>query len=289
MNRKKEVWVIAISMFLVACFLVADGQVGTQENADQMRLRAELQRLERELKRISNPEQFNLEEDFQQQKESFQQQKDAPSRVREIQQRIGKVQGIQLQSRGKESIPTKEQLDKIIAALRIEINEASKPIEKVSELAPDSEELRMLRRRLSYKKRVLRWRISQLNWLETQEKKQLQRLDSEENKTPTLAKQIEVVFDNPSIDPMKFNQLEDTSFHNLQQLEFFALSHVSANYALEIVRPFLTPENIAISVDLHTNTLIVRDVPKVLIDIDQIIAYIDINTDKQDKRQIPDD
>ena len=149
MNRKKEVWVIAISMFLVACFLVADGQVGTQENADQMRLRAELQRLERELKRISNPEQFNLEEDFQQQKESFQQQKDAPSRVREIQQRIGKVQGIQLQSRGKESIPTKEQLDKIIAALRIEINEASKPIEKVSELAPDSEELRMLRRRLS--------------------------------------------------------------------------------------------------------------------------------------------
>ena len=209
MNRKKEVWVIAISMFLVACFLVADGQVGTQENADQMRLRAELQRLERELKRISHPEQFNLEEDFQQQKESFQ-QKDAPSRVREIQQRIGKVQGIQLQSRGKESIPTKEQLDKIIAALRIEINEASKPIEKVSELAPDSEELRMLRRRLSYKKRVLRWRISQLNWLETQEEKQLQRLDSEENKTPTLTKQIEVVFDNTSIDPMKFNQLEDT-------------------------------------------------------------------------------
>ena len=88
---------------------------------------------------------------------------------------------------------------------------------------------------------------------------------------------------------MEFNQPEDTSFHNLQQLEFFALSHVSANYALEIVRPFLTPENIAISVDLHTNTLIVRDVPKVLIDIDQIIAYIDINTDKQDKRQIPDD
>jgi len=157
-------------MFLVACFLIADGPVGTQESADQIRLRAELQRLERELKRISNPEQFNLEEDFQQQKESFQ-QKDAPSRVREIQQRIGKVQGIQLQSRGKASIPTKEQLDKIIAALRIEINEASKPIEKVSELAPDSEELRMLRRRLSYKKRVLRWRISQLNWLETQEKK----------------------------------------------------------------------------------------------------------------------
>ena len=225
MSRKKEVWVIAISMFLVACFLVADGQVGTQENADQMRLRAELQRLERELKRISNPEQFNLEE-------SFQQQKDAPSRVREIQQRIGKVQGIQLQSRGKESIPTKEQLDKIIAALRIEINEASKPIEKVSELAPDSEELRMLRRRLSYKKRVLRWRISQLNWLETQDEKQLQRLDSEENKTPTLTKQIEVVFDNPSVDPMEFNQPEDTSFHNLQQLEFFVLSHVSANYAL---------------------------------------------------------
>ena len=282
MSRKKEVWVIAISMFLVACFLIADGLVGTQENADQMRLRAELQRLERELKRISNPEQFNLEE-------SFQQQKDAPSRVREIQQRIGKVQGIQLQSRGKESIPTKEQLDKIIAALRIEINEASKPIEKVSELAPDSEELRMLRRRLSYKKLVLRWRISQLNWLETQEEKQLQRLDSEENTTPTLTKQIEVVFDNPSVDPMEFNQPEDTSFHNLQQLEFFVLSHVSANYALEIVRPFLTPENIAISVDLHTNTLIVRDVPKVLIDIDQIIAYIDINTDKQDKRQIPDD
>ena len=289
MNRKKEVWVIAISMFLVACFLVADGQVGTQENADKIRLRAELQRLERELKRISNPEQFNLEEDFQQQKESFQQQKDAPSRVREIQQRIGKVQGIQLQSRGKESIPTKEQLDKIIAALRIEINEASKPIEKVSELAPDSEELRMLRRRLSYKKRVLRWRISQLNWLETQEKKQLQQLDPEAEKTPTLTKQIEVVSDKSRIDPIKFNQLQETSFHSLQQLEFFSLSYVSANYALEVVEPFLTPKNTAISIDLNTNTLIVRDLPKILIDIDQIIAYIDVNTDKKSERQTPDD
>ena len=282
MSRKIAVWEVAISIFLVTGFLMADGQADIEGNTDQLRLRAELQRLESELKRISNPEQLEVEENFQQ-------QKDTPARVREIQQRIGKIQGIQSQSGRKVSVPTKEQLDKIIANLRVEINKANKPIEKVAELAPGSEELRMLRRRLSHKKRVLHWRISQRNWLETQEEKKLQQLDPEGEKTSPSSEQIEVVLDELSIDPTEFNQSEDTSFHNRQQLEFFSLNYVSADYALDVVEPFLTPGNIAVSVDLNTNTLIVRDVPKVLIDIDQIIAHIDINTDKQNKRQIPDD
>ncbi|HIA66818.1 TPA: hypothetical protein EYN98_12295 [Candidatus Poribacteria bacterium] len=282
MSRKIEVWEVAISIFLVTGFLMADGQADIEGNTDQLRLRAELQRLESELKRISNPEQLEVEENFQQ-------QKDTPARVREIQQRIGKIQGIQSQPGRKVSVPTKEQLDKIIANLRVEINKANKPIEKVAELAPGSEELRMLRRRLSHKKRVLHWRISQRNWLETQEEKKLQQLDPEGEKTSPSSEQIEVVLDELSIDPTEFNQSEDTSFHNRQQLEFFSLNYVSADYALDVVEPFLTPGNIAVSVDLNTNTLIVRDVPKVLIDIDQIIAHIDINTDKQNKRQIPDD
>ena len=282
MSRKIEVWEVAISIFLVTGFLMADGQADIEGNTDQLRLRAELQRLESELKRISNPEQLEVEENFQQ-------QKDTPARVREIQQRIGKIQGIQSQSGRKVSVPTKEQLDKIIANLRVEINKANKPIEKVAELAPGSEELRMLRRRLSHKKRVLHWRISQRNWLETQEEKKLQQLDPEGEKTSPSSEQIEVVLDELSIDPTEFNQSEDTSFHNRQQLEFFSLNYVSADYALDVVEPFLTPGNIAVSVDLNTNTLIVRDIPKVLIDIDQIIAHIDINTDKQNKRQIPDD
>lgn len=282
MSRKIEVWEVAISIFLVTGFLMADGQADIEGNTDQLRLRAELQRLESELKRISNPEQLEVEENFQQ-------QKDTPARVREIQQRIGTIQGIQSQPGRKVSVPTKEQLDKIIANLRVEINKANKPIEKVAELAPGSEELRMLRRRLSHKKRVLHWRISQRNWLETQEEKKLQQLDPEGEKTSPSSEQIEVVLDELSIDPTEFNQSEDTSFHNRQQLEFFSLNYVSADYALDVVEPFLTPGNIAVSVDLNTNTLIVRDVPKVLIDIDQIIAHIDINTDKQNKRQIPDD
>ena len=282
MSRKIEVWEVAISIFLVTGFLMADGQADIEGNTDQLRLRAELQRLESELKRISNPEQLEVEENFQQ-------QKDTPARVREIQQRIGKIQGIQSQPGRKVSVPTKEQLDKIIANLRVEINKANKPIEKVAELAPGSEELRMLHRRLSHKKRVLHWRISQRNWLETQEEKKLQQLDPEGEKTSPSSEQIEVVLDELSIDPTEFNQSEDTSFHNRQQLEFFSLNYVSADYALDVVEPFLTPGNIAVSVDLNTNTLIVRDVPKVLIDIDQIIAHIDINTDKQNKRQIPDD
>ncbi|HIO46799.1 TPA: hypothetical protein EYN23_05505 [Candidatus Poribacteria bacterium] len=282
MSRKIAVWEVAISIFLVTGFLMADGQADIEGNTDQLRLRAELQRLESELKRISNPEQLEVEENFQQ-------QKDTPARVREIQQRIGKIQGIQSQPGRKVSVPTKEQLDKIIANLRVEINKANKPIEKVAELAPGSEELRMLRRRLSHKKRVLHWRISQRNWLETQEEKKLQQLDPEGEKTSPSSEQIEVVLDELSIDPTEFNQSEDTSFHNRQQLEFFSLNYVSADYALDVVEPFLTPGNIAVSVDLNTNTLIVRDVPKVLIDIDQIIAHIDINTDKQNKRQIPDD
>ena len=282
MSRKIEVWEVAISIFLVTGFLMADGQADIEGNTDQLRLRAELQRLESELKRISNPEQLEVEENFQQ-------QKDTPARVREIQQRIGKIQGIQSQPGRKVSVPTKEQLDKIIANLRVEINKANKPIEKVAELAPGSEELRMLRRRLSHKKRVLHWRISQRNWLETQEEKKLQQLDPEGEKTSPSSEQIEIVLDELSIDPTEFNQSEDTSFHNRQQLEFFSLNYVSADYALDVVEPFLTPGNIAVSVDLNTNTLIVRDVPKVLIDIDQIIAHIDINTDKQNKRQIPDD
>ena len=282
MSRKIAVWEVAISIFLVTGFLMADGQADIEGNTDQLRLRAELQRLESELKRISNPEQLEVEENFQQ-------QKDTPARVREIQQRIGKIQGIQSQPGRKVSVPTKEQLDKIIANLRVEINKANKPIEKVAELAPGSEELRMLRRRLSHKKRVLHWRISQRNWLETQEEKKLQQLDPEGEKTSPSSEQIEVVLDELSIDPTEFNQSEDTSFHKRQQLEFFSLNYVSADYALDVVEPFLTPGNIAVSVDLNTNTLIVRDVPKVLIDIDQIIAHIDINTDKQNKRQIPDD
>ena len=282
MSRKIAVWEVAISIFLVTGFLMADGQADIEGNTDQLRLRAELQRLESELKRISNPEQLEVEENFQQ-------QKDTPVRVREIQQRIGKIQGIQSQPGRKVSVPTKEQLDKIIANLRVEINKANKPIEKVAELAPGSEELRMLHRRLSHKKRVLHWRISQRNWLETQEEKKLQQLDPEGEKTSPSSEQIEVVLDELSIDPTEFNQSEDTSFHNRQQLEFFSLNYVSADYALDVVEPFLTPGNIAVSVDLNTNTLIVRDVPKVLIDIDQIIAHIDINTDKQNKRQIPDD
>ena len=282
MNRKIEVWEVAISIFLVTGFLMADGQADIEGNTDQLRLRAELQRLESELKRISNPGQLEVEENFQQ-------QKDTPVRVREIQQRIGKIQGIQSQPGRKVSVPTKEQLDKIIANLRVEINKANKPIEKVAELAPGSEELRMLRRRLSHKKRVLHWRISQRNWLETQEEKKLQQLDPEGEKTSPSSEQIEVVLDELSIDPTEFNQSEDTSFHNRQQLEFFSLNYVSADYALDVVEPFLTPGNIAVSVDLNTNTLIVRDVPKVLINIDQIITHIDINTDKQNKRQIPDD
>jgi hypothetical protein len=88
MSRKIEVWEVAISIFLVAGFLMADGQADIEGNTDQLRLRAELQRLESELKRISNPEQLEVEENFQQ-------QKDTPARVREIQQRIGKIQGIQ--------------------------------------------------------------------------------------------------------------------------------------------------------------------------------------------------
>ena len=126
-------------------------------------------------------------------------------RVREIQQRIGKIQGIQSQPGRKVSVPTKEQLDKIIANLRVEINKANKPIEKVAELAPSSEELRMLRRRLSHKKRVLHWRISQRNWLETQEEKKLQQLDPEGEKTSLSSEQIEVVLDELSIDPTEFN------------------------------------------------------------------------------------
>ena len=282
MSRKIEVWEVVISIFLVTGFLMADGQADIEGNTDQLRLRAELQRLESELKRISNPGQLEVEENFQQ-------QKDTPVRVREIQQRIGKIQGIQSQPGRKVSVPTKEQLDKIIANLRVEINKANKPIEKVAELAPSSEELRMLRRRLSHKKRVLHWRISQRNWLETQEEKKLQQLDPEGEKTSLSSEQIEVVLDELSIDPTEFNQSEDTSFHNRQQLEFFSLNYVSADYALDVVEPFLTPGNIAVSVDLNTNTLIVRDVPKVLINIDQIITHIDINTDKQNKRQIPDD
>ncbi|HIN30652.1 TPA: hypothetical protein EYN09_23785, partial [Candidatus Poribacteria bacterium] len=207
MSRKIEVWEVAISIFLVTGFLMADGQADIEGNTDQLRLRAELQRLESELKRISNPEQLEVEENFQQ-------QKDTPARVREIQQRIGKIQGIQSQPGRKVSVPTKEQLDKIIANLRVEINKANKPIEKVAELAPGSEELRMLRRRLSHKKRVLHWRISQRNWLETQEEKKLQQLDPEGEKTSPSSEQIEVVLDELSIDPTEFNQSEDTSFHN---------------------------------------------------------------------------
>ena len=39
--------------------------------------------------------------------------------------------------------------------------------------------------------------------------------------------------------------------------------------------PFLSPDNTAIVADLNTNSIIVKDLPHVLLDIDRILVYID--------------
>jgi type II secretory pathway component GspD/PulD (secretin) len=61
------------------------------------------------------------------------------------------------------------------------------------------------------------------------------------------------------------------------QLQIFPLKNIEAEAAFVIVREFITDGRGIIVPVLHTNSLIIRDTPKNLRDIETIIKHIDVS------------
>ena len=62
---------------------------------------------------------------------------------------------------------------------------------------------------------------------------------------------------------------------DLRELEFFKIHHISATSVIPIVIPFLSANDTPIVVDINTNSIIVKDLPHVLLDLDRILTYVD--------------
>jgi len=60
------------------------------------------------------------------------------------------------------------------------------------------------------------------------------------------------------------------------RLEIFVISHVKVNYLAQIVKPFLTPKVGVIVPCTYTNSIIVRDTPKILKQAAEIIKHVDV-------------
>ena len=224
------------------------GSRQSNQATDRIRLGQELHNLEKELKQLVVPPRSKANQPDEKQEK-------VQSRIREIQARIQEIRGKprtsskQLQT----SSLSREQLDAQIDALQQEINKANDAIEMIAEINPNSEELKMLKRRVAQKQRRLNglMLIAQRKHADDQSKWAQRHQESSSPKT------------------------------DLRQLEIFTLKHASAEYAAELVHPFLEKGSGVIAFDINTNSIIVKDIPEVLKDIHRILDHIDVvATDK---------
>ena len=213
------------------------------EDADELKLRRELQNLERELKQLVVPSQHKLNQ-------TDEKRKRPQSRIWEIQDQIQKLRGkLSTSLPPPQAVLSTKQLNDRIDAIQQEIDTANKAIKAIAEINPTSEELRMLKRRVAQKQRALNALI-------------IQRKRAEDQKT-SATEAVDVV----------------QAQTNPRHLEIFTLKHADAKYAAELVQPFLTKETGVIAFDINTNSLIVKDVSEVLKDLQRILKHIDV-TDK---------
>ena len=73
---------------------------------------------------------------------------------------------------------------------------------------------------------------------------------------------------------------------DLRELEFFKIHHISAKSVIPIITPFLSTNETPIVVDTNTNSIIVKDLPHVLLDLDRILTYIDQPVNIQKSSQV---
>ena len=259
-------------------------EMSEKERAD---LQSEFNRLSGELKKlgqqfgtsISLPS-MNL---FDSGKTDQQSTTETISRVQSIQNRMREIQ---------QSFPTqtrrpfplsKKQVEERIQVLQSEIEGSSKGIEELTKSNPSSDEVRILQRQMRHKKRTLNWLLGQKQRLELV-------ASSIENKS-NLQPDTSVNSDNPEPKVSPKSETDSLNHHlaetlDLRELEFFKIHHISATSVIPIITPFLSTNETPIVVDTNTNSIIVKDLPHVLLDLDRILTYIDQPVNIQKSSQV---
>ena len=259
-------------------------EISEKERAD---LQSEFNRLSGELKKlgqqfgtsISLPS-MNL---FDSGKTDQQSTTETISRVQSIQNRMREIQQ-SFPTQTRRPLPLSEkQIEERIQVLQSEIQGSSKGIEELTKSNPSSDEVRILQRQMRHKKRTLNWLLGQKQRLELV-------ASSIENKS-NLQTDTSGNSDNPEPKVSPKSETDSLNHHlaetlDLRELEFFKIHHISATSVIPIITPFLSTNETPIVVDTNTNSIIVKDLPHVLLDLDRILTYIDQPVNIQKSSQV---
>ena len=259
-------------------------EISEKERAD---LQSEFNRLSGELKKlgqqfgtsISLPS-MNL---FDSGKTDQQSTTETISRVQSIQNRMREIQQ-SFPTQTRRPLPLSEkQIEERIQVLQSEIQGSSKGIEELTKSNPSSDEVRILQRQMRHKKRTLNWLLGQKQRLELV-------ASSIENKS-NLQPDTSDNSDNPEPKVSPKSETDSLNHHlaetlDLRELEFFKIHHISATSVIPIITPFLSTNETPIVVDTNTNSIIVKDLPHVLLDLDRILTYIDQPVNIQKSSQV---
>ena len=259
-------------------------EISEKERAD---LQSEFNRLSGELKKlgqqfgtsISLPS-MNL---FDSGKTDQQSTTETISRVQSIQNRMREIQQ-SFPTQTRRPLPLSEkQIEERIQVLQSEIQGSSKGIEELTKSNPSSDEVRILQRQMRHKKRTLNWLLGQKQRLELV-------ASSIENKS-NLQPDTSGNSDNPKPKVSPKSETDSLNHHlvetlDLRELEFFKIHHISATSVIPIITPFLSTNETPIVVDTNTNSIIVKDLPHVLLDLDRILTYIDQPVNIQKSSQV---
>ena len=259
-------------------------EMSEKERAD---LQSEFNRLSGELKKlgqqfgtsISLPS-MNL---FDSGKTDQQSTTETISRVQSIQNRMREIQQ-SFPTQTRRPLPLSEkQIEERIQVLQSEIQGSSKGIEELTKSNPSSDEVRILQRQMRHKKRTLNWLLGQKQRLELV-------ASSIENKS-NLQPDTSGNSDNPKPKVSPKSETDSLNHHlvetlDLRELEFFKIHHISATSVIPIITPFLSTNETPIVVDTNTNSIIVKDLPHVLLDLDRILTYIDQPVNIQKSSQV---
>ena len=259
-------------------------EMSEKERAD---LQSEFNRLSGELKKlgqqfgtsISLPS-MNL---FDSGKTDQQSTTETISRVQSIQNRMREIQQ-SFPTQTRRPLPLSEkQIEERIQVLQSEIQGSSKGIEELTKSNPSSDEVRILQRQMRHKKRTLNWLLGQKQRLELV-------ASSIENKS-NLQTDTSGNSDNPEPKVSPKSETDSLNHHlvetlDLRELEFFKIHHISATSVIPIITPFLSTNETPIVVDTNTNSIIVKDLPHVLLDLDRILTYIDQPVNIQKSSQV---
>ena len=215
------------------------------------------------------------------------------SRVQSIQKRMREIQRLFPGQTRRIPPLSKAQITARIETLRTEIGESSQGIEALAKSNPGAEEVRVLQRQLRHKQRTLNWLLGQQRRFSAvaSSKNDAAAENPAQEKTVTVGTKEE---DAELKSAQTYELIEATKFDeaigvfDLKELDFFKLHHISATEAIEVITPFLSPDNTAIVADLNTNSIIVKDLPHVLLDIDRILVYIDrsVTTQPVGKKEV---